>query len=361
MLMSYVRVNSFFYGHKHVSSGLYVITKEVDEVTGEGYRTTLSLTRIAGDDDTIVQGTKTVETKLPVVTYKEVKRTPTVTRITDPLGQNWERTATYYVSGTGADVADTSSGGGTIDVDVGNGNIKDAIKIKDGQKVTADERAKLLSEEYMMVMCASYCKQLGWQKNATIGLMCYAISEGRVVGFYSHENPWAVPDPLGQYASRTYGERAEDYPEICTSNDEWLNKWCTFQNGFTNYQNVGAACPCLGIGLLSESDCWDTNGTVLQSEASNEIRAAKAKGVSWLDPSFQISYSIDRFMQNKFGDSDFRDPKTFTGSVEEYAERTLCCYGMSGWHYGQHTQDYASYWNADKVSRATAYYNAANA
>lgn len=50
LLMSYVKINALFYGQRHVSSGLYIITKQVDSISGTGYRTTLSLTRISGDD-----------------------------------------------------------------------------------------------------------------------------------------------------------------------------------------------------------------------------------------------------------------------------------------------------------------------
>lgn len=49
MLMSYVKVNSYFYGHKHISSGLYIITRQEDRIDGTGYKTTLSLTRVSGD------------------------------------------------------------------------------------------------------------------------------------------------------------------------------------------------------------------------------------------------------------------------------------------------------------------------
>ncbi len=49
MLMSYVRVNVLFYGQKHISSGLYVINKEETTVDNNGYKTTLSLVRVAGD------------------------------------------------------------------------------------------------------------------------------------------------------------------------------------------------------------------------------------------------------------------------------------------------------------------------
>lgn len=50
VLMSYLRVNVFFYGNKHSSSGVYIVTKQVDEINSSGYRTTLSLVRIQGDE-----------------------------------------------------------------------------------------------------------------------------------------------------------------------------------------------------------------------------------------------------------------------------------------------------------------------
>ena len=53
MLMSYVKVNSYFYGHKHVSSGLYIITRQEDRIDGMGYKTTLSLTRVSGDTNMV--------------------------------------------------------------------------------------------------------------------------------------------------------------------------------------------------------------------------------------------------------------------------------------------------------------------
>ena len=50
LLMAYVKVNCYFYGNKHISSGLYIITKQEDEISKNGYKTTLSLTRISGDE-----------------------------------------------------------------------------------------------------------------------------------------------------------------------------------------------------------------------------------------------------------------------------------------------------------------------
>ena len=55
MLMTYLRVNAMFYGQKHISSGLYIITKQEDTVDKAGYRTTLSLMRVAGDNDVFIK------------------------------------------------------------------------------------------------------------------------------------------------------------------------------------------------------------------------------------------------------------------------------------------------------------------
>lgn len=49
LLMEYVRLNVYFFGRKHISSGLYIITKQVDSISRSGYKTTLSLTRVAGE------------------------------------------------------------------------------------------------------------------------------------------------------------------------------------------------------------------------------------------------------------------------------------------------------------------------
>ena len=50
-LMTYLRLNVIFPGgHRHISSGLYLITKQVDTIDANGYRTQLSLTKISGDE-----------------------------------------------------------------------------------------------------------------------------------------------------------------------------------------------------------------------------------------------------------------------------------------------------------------------
>lgn len=50
-LMQYLRLNIIFPGgHKHLASGLYIVTRQVDNLSSQGYTTQLSLTRISGDN-----------------------------------------------------------------------------------------------------------------------------------------------------------------------------------------------------------------------------------------------------------------------------------------------------------------------
>lgn len=49
MLMDYIIVNVVFYGQKHITSGVYTITGQKDTLSGEGFRTTLALTRVGAN------------------------------------------------------------------------------------------------------------------------------------------------------------------------------------------------------------------------------------------------------------------------------------------------------------------------
>ena len=48
-LMQYVKLNILFFGRKHIASGTYIVTKQTDQIDGNGYRTTLGLTRVVGE------------------------------------------------------------------------------------------------------------------------------------------------------------------------------------------------------------------------------------------------------------------------------------------------------------------------
>lgn len=94
MLMSYVKVNAFFFGHRHISSGLYFIERQVDNVDSRGYRTTLTLTRFAGDEDAItteMEERQYIIAKPSVVTRKSPNSggsSTTFTVTTDPYANN---------------------------------------------------------------------------------------------------------------------------------------------------------------------------------------------------------------------------------------------------------------------------------
>lgn len=50
ILMSYVRLHVYFYGQEHISSGIYIVTKQVDDISESGYRTRLSLSRVSSGE-----------------------------------------------------------------------------------------------------------------------------------------------------------------------------------------------------------------------------------------------------------------------------------------------------------------------
>ena len=54
VLMSYVRINIYYYGKKHLNSGLYIVNSQTDQIDTSGYRTTLSLTRVGGDSAEVI-------------------------------------------------------------------------------------------------------------------------------------------------------------------------------------------------------------------------------------------------------------------------------------------------------------------
>lgn len=83
MLMTYIRVNAYFYGQRHIASGLYVITGQTDMVDGRGYRTTLSLQRIGSDEDYIIRKTETITTQIPVA--KPLKNNGRTNKTTGPV------------------------------------------------------------------------------------------------------------------------------------------------------------------------------------------------------------------------------------------------------------------------------------
>lgn len=55
ILMTYVRLNVYFFGRRHISSGLYIVTKQIDSIGTNGFRTSLTLNRV-GKADPLKEG-----------------------------------------------------------------------------------------------------------------------------------------------------------------------------------------------------------------------------------------------------------------------------------------------------------------
>lgn len=53
MLLTYVKVNNYYFGNKRITSGMYIVTEQKDYISGNGCRTTLGLTRVASDIESI--------------------------------------------------------------------------------------------------------------------------------------------------------------------------------------------------------------------------------------------------------------------------------------------------------------------
>lgn len=50
LLMSYIKINCVYFGNKRTTSGVYVVTGQEDSLSGNGFRTTLNLLKVAGDN-----------------------------------------------------------------------------------------------------------------------------------------------------------------------------------------------------------------------------------------------------------------------------------------------------------------------
>lgn len=51
VLMSYIRLNVWFFGTKHIVSGYYIITSQTDTISTSGYFTDLEILRVGADDE----------------------------------------------------------------------------------------------------------------------------------------------------------------------------------------------------------------------------------------------------------------------------------------------------------------------
>ena len=92
ILMTYVKLNVWFYGRKHASSGYYIITGQEDRIDSSGYRTLLKLTRIAGDtgelgSETTQYSPKNQQTTSTDTGYGDINKKPEIIKPSDKTGK----------------------------------------------------------------------------------------------------------------------------------------------------------------------------------------------------------------------------------------------------------------------------------
>ncbi|MBQ6631707.1 MAG: CHAP domain-containing protein [Romboutsia sp.] len=54
LLLTYIKINCIYFGSSRITSGVYIVTGQEDSLSGSGYRTTLSLLRVAGSKQQII-------------------------------------------------------------------------------------------------------------------------------------------------------------------------------------------------------------------------------------------------------------------------------------------------------------------
>ena len=48
LLLTYIKINCLYYGAERINSGIYIVVGQTDTLSGSGYKTTLSLLKVAG-------------------------------------------------------------------------------------------------------------------------------------------------------------------------------------------------------------------------------------------------------------------------------------------------------------------------
>lgn len=295
MLMSYVKINAFFYGQRHVSSGLYIITKQTDTVSGAGYRTTLELTRIAGDHD-YIQRKQITETKIvPVISSINVKE------YSAPV---------YEFNG----LANTQFGGGQPTI---YSSMAEGYHTSDGRFISSGDLDQVYNQSQYSNIGGNMSDLDIWQyllrdiRNpygvaGLMGNLWYESGQHTPIRFnvlegmakkkykenyeiiYTDESYTAAVDKgLQQGYSRPQTEEEfkvglTKYKEGMISVEEFLAMpWLTYSNAAKN--NGTYPFGCNGYGLCQ----WTT-----ASRKKGLYDLCKSRGVSIADPSTQLEYLL---------------------------------------------------------------------
>ena len=53
-LLTYIKINNVYFGYKRITSGMYIVTGQIDTISNRGCRSTLQLTRVASETESLV-------------------------------------------------------------------------------------------------------------------------------------------------------------------------------------------------------------------------------------------------------------------------------------------------------------------
>ena len=180
--------------------------------------------------------------------------------------------------------------------------------------------------EYAMKAIISMAKERGWKDNAIVGTLSYMLAEGSGMGTFTYEDYYCVKGPNGVLFDKGL------------NNQQWLT-WLHSDSTLARYNEVYYAAhtsryAAIGLGLTQESDVYNyKGGNQEDGGATKLVKAAIDAGKPWQDPLWQCTYLIDTIFPEHQNDSDYIDPKTYTGSADEYCRRVTTFIGMPGWHW----------------------------
>lgn len=197
-------------------------------------------------------------------------------------------------------------------------------------------------------------KKRNWQDEAIIGVLAYILQEGAGMGTFSYENYQYIQGPSNALSDKTLDNEKWI---------EWLGKVSTKNDYYElYYKNNTTRWASIGLGLIQDSDVWNSPATPDVKEAANATRLieyAEGKDKPWQDPETQMSWIFDVRLNEAKGDADWStvDPTKDSRSAEEWCRRMTASIGYPGWSW--QTNDASGHMAAhvNKITAATNYFN----
>ena len=190
-------------------------------------------------------------------------------------------------------------------------------------------------------------KKRDWKDEAITGVLAYMLAEGLSdMGTFTYESYWAVTGPSGAVR------------DTLLDNDAWQN-WIggsgkQQMRNTSSYSGRSDIYCAIGIGLMADSDVWQTSSTRSVTNATQLINYCESKGKPWQDPQTQLTYYFEKvFTRSTVFDTPGVDPTKDNRSAEEWCRRITSGYGMPAWSWTTNNQYMLVHVN--KVSQAQEY------